>query len=230
LEFDDACCEPNPFVMARGERDRWEKRREICPPFSLPPSPSLISSIMSDDDHHTDRKRPNILVTGTPGVGKTVTASLIAEKTGLKHINVGELIAKHKCYDGHDAELDTHILDEDKLLDLMETVFQECADEGVGIVADYHSCELFPERWFDLILVLRTKTEELFDRLTERGYNEKKRSENVEAEIMQVVLEEARESYDLEIVQEVQSNTVEDMESNVERCKVWMEHWIANNS
>lgn len=32
---------------------------------------------MSDTDE-TERKRPNILVTGTPGTGKTVTASLIA--------------------------------------------------------------------------------------------------------------------------------------------------------
>lgn len=185
---------------------------------------------MSDDDNHTERRRPNILITGTPGVGKTATASLIAEKTGLRHINVGELIKQHKCHDGHDDVLDTHILDEDKLLDLMEIIFQECAEEGVGIVADYHSCELFPERWFDLILVLRTNTEALFDRLTERGYNERKRNENLEAEIMQVVLEEARESYDVEIVQEVQSNTFEEMESNVERCKVWIEQWIANNS
>ena len=184
---------------------------------------------MSDNDE-TDRKRPNILVTGTPGVGKTATASLIAETLGFKHVNVGDLIKQHKCYDGRDDALDTHILDEDKLLDLMENIFQECADDNTGIVADYHSCELFPERWFDLILVLRAKTDVLFDRLTERGYNEKKRSENCEAEIMQVVLEEARESYDHEIVHEVQSNTVEEMDSNVERCKLWVENWIANNS
>lgn len=185
---------------------------------------------MSDNDDETERKRPNILVTGTPGVGKTATASLIAEAVGLKHINVGELIKQHKCYDGHDDELDTNILDEDKLLDLMENMLQECADENVGIVADYHSCELFPERWFDLILVLRAKTDVLYDRLTERGYNDKKRSENMECEIMQVVLQEAKESYDTEIVHEVQSNTVEDMDSNVERCKLWVEQWIANNS
>ena len=185
---------------------------------------------MSDNDDETERKRPNILVTGTPGVGKTATASLIAEAVGLKHINVGELIKQHKCYDGHDDELDTNILDEDKLLDLMENMLQECAAENVGIVADYHSCELFPERWFDLILVLRAKTDVLYDRLTERGYNEKKRSENMECEIMQVVLQEAKESYDTEIVHEVQSNTVEDMDSNVERCKLWVEQWIANNS
>ena len=185
---------------------------------------------MSDNDDETERKRPNILVTGTPGVGKTATASLIAEAVGLKHINVGELIKQHKCYDGHDDELDTNILDEDKLLDLMENMLQECADENVGIVADYHSCELFPERWFDLILVLRAKTDVLYDRLTECGYNDKKRSENMECEIMQVVLQEAKESYDTEIVHEVQSNTVEDMDSNVERCKLWVEQWIANNS
>eukprot|EP00581_Thalassiosira_minuscula_P019024 CAMPEP_0183725702 /NCGR_PEP_ID=MMETSP0737-20130205/21290_1 /TAXON_ID=385413 /ORGANISM="Thalassiosira miniscula, Strain CCMP1093" /LENGTH=184 /DNA_ID=CAMNT_0025956783 /DNA_START=115 /DNA_END=669 /DNA_ORIENTATION=+ len=182
------------------------------------------------DDNETERKRPNILVTGTPGVGKTSTASLIAETIGLKHINVGELIKQHKCYDGRDDALDTHILDEDKLLDLMETMFQECADDNTGIVADYHSCELFPERWFDLILVLRAKTEVLYDRLTSRGYSEKKRSENMEAEIMQVVLDEARESYDVEIVHEVPSNTVEEMESNVERCRVWADQWLANNN
>ncbi|KAL3793711.1 hypothetical protein ACHAW5_008058 [Stephanodiscus triporus] len=184
---------------------------------------------MSDSDG-TGRKRPNILVTGTPGVGKTATASLIAETMGLKHINVGEVISQHKCYDGYDDALDTHILDEDKLLDLMEGIFEECADEGTGIVADYHSCELFPERWFDLILVLRAKTDVLFDRLTERGYVEKKRSDNLEAEIMQVVLDEALESYDVEIVHEVPSNTMEDMESNVERCRLWIEQWIVNNS
>jgi len=186
---------------------------------------------MSGGEESTrQRKRPNILVTGTPGVGKTATASLLAAGLGLRHINISELIAQHKCYDGYDNELDTHILDEDKLLDLMESLLQNCVNEGIGIVADYHTCELFPERWFDLILVLRAKTDVLFDRLTERGYSEKKRGENLEAEIMQVVLDEARESYEEDIVQELPSNTVEEMNSNVDRCRVWMEHWIENNN
>ena len=84
------------------------------------------------EDETGGRTRPNILVTGTPGVGKTATASLIAETLGLKHINVGELIKQHKCYDGYDDALETHILDEDKLLDLMETMFEECADDKIG--------------------------------------------------------------------------------------------------
>jgi adenylate kinase len=77
---------------------------------------------------------------------------------------------------------------------------------------------------------LCSKTEVLFDRLTERGYSEKERGENLEVEIMQVVLDEARESYEEDIVQELPSNTVEEMNSNIDRCRVWMAHWIENNN
>lgn len=41
--------------------------------------------------------------------------------------------------------------------------------------------------------------------------------ENIECEIMQVVLEDARESYKPEIVVELPSNSIQDMESNVEK-------------
>ena len=151
-------------------------------------------------------------------------------EAGLKHLNVGAIIKQHKFYEGRDEQRDSYILDEDKLLDYMEAELQTTMEDRVGVVADYHSSELFPERWFDLVLVLRTKTEILFDRLTERGYSEKKRDENMQCEIMQVVLTEARESYANEIVHEVQSDSIEDMESNVERVKSWIQQWIADHT
>jgi len=144
----------------------------------------------------------------------------------MKHVNVGELVKEHKCYDGRDEDLNTNILDEDKLLDAMEVILDKAADEDQGIVADFHVCEIFPERWFDLVLCLRTSTDVLFDRLTARGYSKKKRSENMQAEIMQVILEEARESYAHEIVHEVPSNTIEDMENNVNRVEQWGKQWM----
>jgi hypothetical protein len=42
----------------------------------------------------SDRARPNILVTGTPGTGKTTTASLIAEEAGMTHVDVSALVKK----------------------------------------------------------------------------------------------------------------------------------------
>lgn len=47
---------------------------------------------------------------------------------------------------------------------------------------------------------------------------------------MQVVLETAHESYAPEIVVELTSNTVDDMESNVDRVKQWLDAWKINNS
>jgi adenylate kinase len=175
-----------------------------------------------------ERKKPNILFTGTPGVGKTAIATMVAEKLGLHHANVGEIIKENKCHTEYDQSLDTHVLDEDKLLDIMEVDFDTEYISG-GIVADYHSCELFPERWFDLIVVLRADTEVLYDRLTERGYNDKKRSENIECEIMRVVIDEAKESYAKEIVQELSNNTIEEMDQNIARVESWYHQWIQDH-
>lgn len=136
------------------------------------------------------------------------------------------MVKEHKFYDGRDEELDSYFLDEDKLLDHMETMFKEYDDEGVGVICDYHACELFPERWFDLVLVLRANTNVLFDRLNKRGYSEKKRDDNMECEIMQVVLDEAKENYAAEIVHELTSNNIEEMNANIERVQAWIKQWI----
>lgn len=57
------------------------------------------------------------------------------------------------------------------------------------------------------------------------GYPVNKVQENVECEIMQVILDEARESYDINIVQELRSDQFEDLEQNVERVAQWVEIW-----
>ena len=63
------------------------------------------------------RPGPNILVTGTPGTGKTTLSELISTATNGKwqHVNVGELVRTKGLHSGHDAEFDSFILDEDKV-------------------------------------------------------------------------------------------------------------------
>jgi adenylate kinase len=63
-----------------------------------------------------------------------------------------------------------------------------------------------------------------------RNYNQRKITENIECEIMQVVLDEARESYAEEIVIELPSNDINEMESNVERVRQWVDIYKANHS
>lgn len=46
---------------------------------------------------------------------------------------------------------------------------------------------------------------------------------------MEVLLQEARESYDEEIVIELSSNASDEMESNVGRIEGWVEQWRKDN-
>ncbi|GJE86019.1 adenylate kinase family protein [Phanerochaete sordida] len=165
---------------------------------------------------------PVIIVTGTPGTGKTTHAQMLAEESPvpLKHINVGDLVKEKNLYEEYDEEWQSYTVDEDKLLDELEPI----VSEG-GIILDWHTCEIFPERWADLVVVLRCDHTKLWDRLEKRGYPLKKIQENNEAEIMEVVLDEARSSYPPEIVVELQSEGTEDLEANVARIVQWINAW-----
>lgn len=173
----------------------------------------------------SDRRKPNILITGTPGVGKTTTSALAAELSGLEHINVGELVASKGLHDGWDDEFDCWTLDEDRVCDELEPTMQ-----AGGNIIDFHTCDFFPQRWFDLVVVLRTDNTLLFDRLKGKGYKEKKISENIECEIMQVVLDEARDSYDEGVIIVLDSNSSSQLESNAERIAGWVKNWLRENS
>jgi adenylate kinase len=70
----------------------------------------------------------------------------------------------------------------------------------------------------------------LYDRLTARGYKGKKLEENMDSEIMQVLLDEARESYKEEIVVELKSESTEDVEANLERVEAWVDNWKKDNT
>ncbi|EFC46325.1 predicted protein [Naegleria gruberi] len=166
------------------------------------------------------RTYPNILITGTPGVGKTVMGEAVINSlkeklnlTNYEYLNVSEIAKGEQFVEEFDSERDTYVLDEDKLLDHLE---EKLSDLEKGFVIDYHSSELFPERWIDFVIVLRCDPDVLFKRLEKRGYSEQKVQENVDCEIFQVCSDEAQESYKPEIVFEKQNITIMDLNNNAE--------------
>jgi broad-specificity NMP kinase len=62
-----------------------------------------------------------------------------------------------------------------------------------------------------------------------RKYPEAKLQENLDSEIMEVLLAEAREAFAAEIVVELTSNTSDEMEANVGRVETWLTQWKENN-
>jgi len=69
---------------------------------------------MSSD---ASRSAPVIIITGTPGTGKSIHAQLLAEESPilLQHINVGELVKEKGLHEGFDAEWQAYTVDEDKV-------------------------------------------------------------------------------------------------------------------
>ncbi|KAM4055970.1 AAA domain-containing protein [Hirsutella rhossiliensis] len=171
------------------------------------------------------RQSPNIIITGTPGVGKTTHCESLAERTGLRHVSVNQIVKDQECHEGWSDEYQSWIVDEDKLLDAIET-----DAEAGGCIIDWHACDLFPRSWIDLVIVLRVDSTTLYDRLKARNYAEAKLQENLDSEIMEVLLQEAREAFDDEMVIELTSNSSDEMEGNLDRIETWINQWRHDNN
>ncbi len=62
------------------------------------------------------RKDPNIIITGTPGVGKTSHCELLSSNTGLRHLSVNAVVKERGCHEGWDEVHLSWVVDEDRVL------------------------------------------------------------------------------------------------------------------
>ena len=60
---------------------------------------------------------PVIIITGTPGTGKSTHAQLVANESPvpLRHINVGDLVKEKGLFEDYDEEWQSYTVDEDKV-------------------------------------------------------------------------------------------------------------------
>ncbi len=65
---------------------------------------------------------PNILVTGTPGTGKTTVCGMLAAATSLRHVEIGALVKQEELHCGWDDEFNCYIIDEDKVRGFVHSV------------------------------------------------------------------------------------------------------------
>lgn len=63
------------------------------------------------------RTTPVIVITGTPGTGKSTTSQLLAQQSPvpLRHINVGDLVKEKGLHNGYDEEWQSYNVDDDKV-------------------------------------------------------------------------------------------------------------------
>ena len=166
----------------------------------------------------TELNLPNVIITGTPGVGKTSLSILLTDKLNEKfntdkfvHLNLGKIVNDMQMYTEWNQEFDVPEFDEDKVLDYLEPLIKEG-----GKIIDFHSADFIEDDLIPLVVLLRCNNTVLYDRLAERNYTEKKIKENIECEIMEVTADDVRQYFPMEKILEIPNEEVEQMESNIE--------------
>jgi adenylate kinase len=145
-----------------------------------------------------------ILISGTPGVGKTTIGNLLESK-GFQILRLNELIITEGLYYGYDYTRDSVIIDEDILQIFLSDKLSQFSDI---VFIEGHAVELVPFNFVDLIIVLRCNPGILRLRLqSSRGYSKSKIEENVQAEIMDECLLNLQEKFPQITIIEIDTST-----------------------
>lgn len=152
-----------------------------------------------------------VVVTGTPGTGKTTTTDLVDTsnlETTLDVIHLNDLVQDEGLYSEVDEDRDSVVAD-------LDAVRERLADVDDVIIDSHLAHHLDADR----VVVLRCHPDVLEDRLTNRGEPEAKAAENAEAESLDVILSEAVAQHGLENVYEIDTTdrTPEDVAREIER-------------
>ena len=136
-----------------------------------------------------------ICVTGTPGTGKTTLSKKLAKIMNLYYLDVNKIISKYKLSERYDRKRKTKVIDTDKLNKklILEIKNLKYNEKYSGIIIDSHLSHYLPRKYVDFCIVTKCDIKELNKRLKKKKFHQSKIEENLEAEIFDVCLNEAKE-------------------------------------
>jgi adenylate kinase len=180
-----------------------------------------------------------IIVTGTPGTGKTTLSKKLAKKLDFHYVDVDKIIKKYNISEGYDKVRKTKIIDVKKLnralikeinnykkliqsniekntikrfniknnekikfnkgYSIKNKTNQKIINDKIknikkGIIIDSHLSHYLPKRHVDLCIITKCNLNELENRLRNKKYPKEKIRENLDAEIFDICLNEAKEN------------------------------------
>ncbi|MEN4017360.1 MAG: adenylate kinase family protein [Methanobacterium sp.] len=131
-----------------------------------------------------------ILITGTPGVGKTTVSRILKKKLNACLICINELVDEKHLYTGIDEEKGYKIVDLDLLFNELDNITRKIDKSGY-IIIEGHLSHFYENS--DIVIVLRANPYVLRDRMEVKKWGEAKINENIEAEVVGVCSYEAYE-------------------------------------
>jgi len=124
--------------------------------------------------------RKIILITGSPGTGKTTLAASLSKKMGCALLDINKIVKVARLYSGVDEEDGAQVV----LLPELEKELRAAikAEKRSIIVEGHLGCEM--KLPVQKVLVLRCEPKELRARLAPRGYSPKKLASNALSEAL----------------------------------------------
>ncbi len=153
-----------------------------------------------------------IVITGSPGTGKSTIARMLSERLGIQLIDIKKIVNEKGLCEGPECEVD--VLELAREMEFLE-------DEDDFIVEGHLACEM--ELPAEFVIVLRTNPEVLKQRLSERNYAEKKLSENLMAEMLDYCTQRAAAMYPRKPME------LDTSERTADECVSMIEDAVKNN-
>jgi adenylate kinase len=130
-----------------------------------------------------------IVVSGTPGTGKTKLAKALAKELEQEYVDVNEIIKSRRLSLGFDHTRKCEIIDPKELSKILIRGIKKNPEQ----IIDSHLGHYIPKRYVDLCIITTCSLKVLGKRLQKRGYLENKIRENLDSEIFETCRIEAEE-------------------------------------
>lgn len=135
-----------------------------------------------------------IIITGTPGTGKTTVSKSLSQRLSIPLVAVNDLVEEKHLYHGHDPERGYKEVDMEDLCRELELLLKNSGEEG--LILEGHLAHFSDNSdLIDCVVVLRTRPDILKKRLQIRDWPDVKVTENIEAEALDICTFEAVENH-----------------------------------
>ena len=168
-------------------------------------------------------------------MGKSVISKALSERLNAHYIDLTEFVKDNDLTLSYDEDRRTFIVDEEKVSECLEKFIKGLKESYIVIDGHYSVFVISPEQVYK-VFVLRRHPVELKNILLERGYDEKKVSENLASEILDVCLIDAINRCGVNKVCEINING-KDVNSIVEeileylhgvkKCEIGIVDWLS---
>ena len=132
-----------------------------------------------------------IIISGTPGTGKSYIAKILIKKSSFKYLDWHKLIKKNKDISlGYNRKKQCYDLDIKELSKEIKKIITKDPDNL--FVFDSHISHLLPKKIIQLAIITKcSDLKKLKKRLEERNYSKSKVKENLECEIFDICFDES---------------------------------------